>query len=313
MSNTARQQSLVFKNIYEFNDPSGSLLAAKVPPLSSVDLYDGTAVVVRPNQCAIFVYKGQIAEVLPPGTHFVNTANFPVLTRLANWRFGFESPLRAELFFLSGQEFTARRWGSPQPFLANMENYGPVPFRAFGTYNFAILNPRTFFSKLVGTRTTYTVADLEDFLQAEILELLPKAFSKFTKIEQVATAHQPLSAWIEENVNHTLQSYGLILRQVQLLSALPSQEILRAIESRTAIQMVGSQDQYLMYKAANALSQPSQGNGSDPMHVLMGLLMSRGIAGNPNAPLDKHYNECPQCSARNSLNAKFCSQCGGRF
>ncbi len=313
MSNAARQQSLVFKNIYEFSDPSGILLAAKVPPLGSVDLYNGTAVIVRPNQCAIFIYKGQIADVLGAGTHYVNTENVPVITRLANWRFGFESPLRAELYYLSGQEFTARRWGSAQPFLANIDKLGPVPFRAYGTYNFAINNPKAFFMKLVGSRTTYSVADLEDFVQAQVLELLPQAFSQFTKIEQIATAHSQLSKWIEEKTAPLLQPYGIALRQVQVLSALPSQEVLQAIESRTAIQMVGSQEQYLMYKAANALGNAGSPGGGDPMQILMGMMLSRGVAGAPNSPRDQHFCACPKCSAQNSTDAKFCSDCGGKF
>lgn len=312
MSNTARQQSLVFKNIYEFSDLSGTLLAAKVPPLDSVDLYDGTAVVVRPNQCAIFIYKGQIADVLRPGTHFVSTENVPILTRLANWRFGFESPLRAELYFFSGQEFTARRWGTPQPFITNIEKYGSVPFRAFGTYNFAIIHPSAFFSKLVGTRTTFSVADLEDFLQAQILEKLPKVFATFKTLEQVSSSHEQVSHWLEENLNPELKAYGLALKQVQMLSALPSQEILQAMESRAAIQMIGSPDQYLVYKAANALSQQGD-NKADPMQVLLGMMMSRGVAGMPASPRDQYSHQCPKCSAQNAMNAKFCSQCGGQF
>ncbi|MCO5144528.1 MAG: SPFH domain-containing protein, partial [Oligoflexia bacterium] len=104
-------QTTLFKGIYEFEDPSGTLLAAKVPYDGSADLYDGTVVIVRPNQCCAFIYKGELADLYMDGTHELKTENLPVLTRLSNYQLGFKSPLRAELWFFSGHLFTCRRWG----------------------------------------------------------------------------------------------------------------------------------------------------------------------------------------------------------
>ncbi|MDZ4082919.1 MAG: SPFH domain-containing protein, partial [Bdellovibrionales bacterium] len=162
MSNSTRNQSTFFKGIYDFEDPSGALVAAKVPAAGSVDLYSGTAVIVRPNQCAIFVYKGQVADVFFAGTHEVKTENMPILTKLANWKFGFESPLRCELIFVAGQVFTARRWGTPQPVLTNFHDFGSVPIRAFGNFNFVVSNPKLFYTKLMGTRATFSISDIEE-------------------------------------------------------------------------------------------------------------------------------------------------------
>lgn len=86
------QQGMIFKGIYEFEDPSGILLAAKSPIAGEADLYTGTTIIVKANQIVLFIYKGQITEVLSAGNHQVKTENFPILTRLANWKFGFESP-----------------------------------------------------------------------------------------------------------------------------------------------------------------------------------------------------------------------------
>lgn len=113
MSSSSNSHSSFFRGIYEFEDPSGVLVAAKVPATGSVDLYSGTAVIVRPNQCAIFCYKGKVADVLLAGTHMIETENVPILTQLSNWRFGFESPLRCELIFIAGNIFLSAQMGNP--------------------------------------------------------------------------------------------------------------------------------------------------------------------------------------------------------
>lgn len=37
------QQSILFKGIYEFEDPSGVLVAAKIPPIGTADLHEGVS------------------------------------------------------------------------------------------------------------------------------------------------------------------------------------------------------------------------------------------------------------------------------
>lgn len=90
-----REQFLFFRGIYEFEDPSGGLMAARVPQAGTADLFRDTVVLVRPNQRAMFVYDGKVAEMLGEGTHRLENRNVPVLTRLANWKLSFQSPCGA--------------------------------------------------------------------------------------------------------------------------------------------------------------------------------------------------------------------------
>ncbi|NQZ02426.1 MAG: SPFH domain-containing protein [Bdellovibrionales bacterium] len=177
------KQSSLFRGIYEFEDPSGSLLAAKVPHKGLADLFNGTAVVVRPNQLAIFVHKGQIADILEEGTHSISSKNVPVLTKLANWRFGFKSPLRSEIWFFSAQVFTGRRWGTGKPILQSFEGHSSIPIRAFGNYNVQVRNPKLFYTTLLGSRLSYDISELEELVQGQIIELLPEAVASVTKLE----------------------------------------------------------------------------------------------------------------------------------
>lgn len=317
MSESTRNQSTFFKGIYDFEDPSGVLVAAKVPATGSVDLYSGTAVLVRPNQCAIFTYKGEIADVLFSGTHEVKTENMPVLTQLANWKFGFENPLRCELIFVAGHAFTSRRWGTPKPILTNFTDFGSVPIRAFGNFNVVVSNPKLFYSKLMGTRTTFSISDIDDFLQGQIIELLPEILLDVKSLEDLAKSYNGLSKKLEVELKKEIDEYGLSIQKIQILSALPSKEVLEAMEAKTAIKIIGSQKEYLLYKAATSLGQPSDNQGNDPLQMMMGMMLGKGLLG-----ADYHDKEkvaaieskelCNSCGKAVQSGARFCSSCGKR-
>lgn len=315
MSNAQRQQSTLFRGIYEFEDPSGGLIAAKVPSVGSVDLYDGTVIVVKPNQCAIFIYKGLIADVFLAGTHTVNTENFPVLSKLANWKFGFQNPLRCELVFIAGQAFTTRRWGTAQPVLVPFEGYGTVPIRAFGNFNVVVSNPEKFYMKLMGTRSTFAVSDIEEFIQGQIVELLPKVLANIKTLESLSKSYDKISKELKLEIASGLKAYGLEVDRVQVLSALPSKEVLEAMEAKTAINIIGSQKEYLLYKAANSLGQAGSSSGSDPLQTMVGLMLGKGLLGadyhDKERPVALQTNSyCAQCGKGLVGEAKFCSSCG---
>ena len=317
MSNAIKKQSTFFRGIYDFEDPSGALVAAKVPAVGSVDLYSGTAVIVRPNQCALFSYKGQIADVFFSGSHEVQTANLPILTRLTNWKFGFESPLRCELIFISGHTFTTRRWGTPQPVLANLQGFGSVPIRAFGNFNVVVSNPKLFYTKLMGTRATFSISDIEEFLQGQIVELLPEILPEAKTLDGLAKSYNQLSKRLEVELKKELDEYGLSVHKIQILSALPSKEILEAMEAKTAIQIIGSQKEYLLYKAATSLGQANDNQGNDPLQMMMGMMLGKGLVGNDyhdkeRVSVIETKEKCGQCGTSIMSDARFCAHCGKR-
>jgi membrane protease subunit (stomatin/prohibitin family) len=315
---TTQQQSLLFRGIYEFEDPSGTLIAAKSPVTGTADLYDGTAIVVKPNQCAVLVYKGQIADILPAGTHLVKTENIPLITRLANWKFGLKSPLRCEVWFFSGNVFTARRWGTAQPVVVPLEGLGPTPLRAYGNYNVVIRDPRKVYQKLIGSRTNLDITDLEEFLQGQIVELLPNALEGVRSIEELGAKQDLVSRTVEQLLNRELAEFGIQAQKIQVLSLLPPAEVIQALDTRAAMKVIGNQREYLLYKAANSLDSLSDGKSNDSMQMMLGLMLGKGLLG-----ADFHDKEqeralalpggaapCAGCGGKLSAGQKFCPGCG---
>ena len=71
----------------------------------------GAKLVVREGQAAVFVNEGQIADVFTPGTYTLQTQNLPILATLKGWKYGFESPFKAEVYYASMRRFTDLKWG----------------------------------------------------------------------------------------------------------------------------------------------------------------------------------------------------------
>ncbi len=310
-----REQLLFFRGIYEFEDPSGGLLAARVPQVGTADLFRDTVVLVRPNQCAMFLYEGKVADKFGEGMHRLETLNIPLLTRLASWKLSFQSPLRCDLWFFATNAFPARRWGTAQPVIHKFDAVGTVPIRAYGNLTVVPKDPETFYLNLVGGRTSYDITDLEAYIQGHILELLPKALEIVKNITELNVLQDEVSQRLEELLKPVAERDGLEVRDIQVLSLLPSQEVLEALSARTAMNLIGDKREYLLYKAANSL-EGWEGSGSDPMQMMMGLMLGKGLFN-----LDYHEKEqkalepahrvtCPACGQTTEAGNRFCPNCG---
>ncbi|MEM7645946.1 MAG: SPFH domain-containing protein [Pseudomonadota bacterium] len=329
------RQNSIFSGIYEFEDPSGSLMAAKVPHIGSADLYAGTAVIVRPNQQAVLIYKGEVTDILGEGTHEIETGNVPILTRLANWRFGFRSPLRCELWFFSTQIYTARRWGTYKPVLIDFEGMKSVPIRAFGNYNLYIKDSIRFYKNLIGSRNDFDISELEEFVQGQLLELLPQALEMVTKIERLNRDQDAVSKRLRTLANQVLIKYGIQVTDLQVLSILPSDEIIQALDTRLAMNIIGDKQEFLLYQAANSLNELGSGGANqsnDPLQMMLGLMLGknlmdsdfrakekpakvrmRALASKEGPSRQGAEKFCHKCGAPVGMKHNFCGSCGAKL
>lgn len=311
------KQKWMFKGIYEFEDSTGSLVAARIPQHQSADLFDNTVVVVRPNQCAILVYKGKVADILVPGTHTISTENTPILTRLANWRFGMRSPIRCELWFFSGSLFVSRRWGTQQPILHSFKE-GNIQVRAFGNYSFRITHPKQLLLKIIGNRTSLAVTEIEEWIQGYIIQNFSECLSEIRDVAELGSQQKQVASNLMRGLHKHLSPLGISVSDIQVLSLLPPQEIIQALDAKAAMKLLGDKREYLIYKAANSLDAVHESGSNDPMQLMMGMMLGKSVMG-----ADYHQKElrqlpkndlkevaCPSCNNSNSPQNKFCGQCG---
>lgn len=310
-------QSLFFRGIYEFDDPAGAILAARVPATGTADLYSGTRVLVKPGQSVILVYNGQVGDVLGPGNHEIKTENIPLLTRLANWRFGFESPLRCELIFVSRQKFVGLKWGTSEPVLLQLPGSQSIPVRGYGTYNLHVIGPDQFFKTLMGSRMSMELSDVQLFVQAQIQQVLPQALTLIPNLTQLNAKQSAVAEKISTMILRSLIDYGLQIEDVRVLSLVPPDETLHALDEKSAMQVIGDPQKYLLYKMANSFGNGSQSTNSDPMHMMMSLMVGRGLMGiadpdrNRAQQVTAVQRQCPKCGSMSESSFQFCPHCGG--
>src|SRR5258708_27384206 len=129
------------------------------------EIKNGAQLIVRPGQLAVFVEQGTVADVFVPGRHELVTKNLPVLSRLRGWKYGFESPFKAEIVFVSSRQFTGCRWGTKAPIMTTDPELGPVRLRAFGTYSIRVNEAESFVRELVGTNSTFALDQISNQLR----------------------------------------------------------------------------------------------------------------------------------------------------
>ena len=163
----------LFLKVIEWTDNSQDTLVYKYPlKEGGREVNQKSKLVVREAQEAIFVHKGQICDIFPAGTYDLNTEIFPILSKLAGWKYGFQTPIRLEIYFVNTKQFTGKKWGTSNPIMMRDPEFGMVRVRGYGSYAFRVDNSATFLKELLGTNSTFETADITDWLKASLVSTL---------------------------------------------------------------------------------------------------------------------------------------------
>ena len=155
---------LPFVEIIEWIEENPNVLMRKVCDKDKA-IKNGAKLIVRESQEALFLNEGIAADAFGPGTHTLKTQNVPVLSQLKGWKYGFESPFKADVYYFAMQQFINLKWGTPAPILMRDPQFGQVRVRAFGTYNVRIKDTKKFFNQYAGTFPHLTIFELEHQLR----------------------------------------------------------------------------------------------------------------------------------------------------
>ena len=128
-------------DVIEWTDDSRDTLSYRFPDDDKA-IKNGAQLIVRESQVAQFVYLGEFGDTFGPGKHTLTTDNIPILTKLASWKYGFNSPFKADVYYVITRLFTGNKWGTSNPVMLRDNDFGVVRVRAFGTYDFRIVEPR---------------------------------------------------------------------------------------------------------------------------------------------------------------------------
>ncbi len=280
-------------DIVEWLDDTRNTLVWRFPRYQN-EIKQGAQLIVRPGQVAAFVHRGQVADVFEPGTHTLNTQNLPILSTLAGWKYGFNSPFKSEVYFISTRQLTDLKWGTPNPIMLRDPEFGPIRLRAFGTYALKATDAKALLTELVGTDGVVEADEVTELLRSIITE----AFADLLGQKQIAALD--LAAHYREFAEELRQyvctkiddEYGLEVPQLFIVNISLPEAVEKALDTRTSMGVVGDMQKYQQYQFGTAMAESAKNPGSgggDGLGLGIGLAMAGrmmnmpGVMGGPAA------------------------------
>src|SRR6187549_1339185 len=196
--------------IIEWTDDSRDTLSYRFPD-NDKEIKRGAQLIVRETQNVQFVYLGEYGDLFTPGKHSLTTDNIPVLTRLKGWKYGFESPFKADVYYVTTRLFTGNKWGTSNPVMVRDQDFGIVRLRAFGTYDFRIVDVPRFLKEVAGTDVHFRLDEFTDVMRSRLVSVFSEALaeSKVPALD-IATRYSELGEALLPLINPIVaEKYGL--------------------------------------------------------------------------------------------------------
>lgn len=311
-----------------WNDDSKNTLVYKYPLKNyGREINNKSTLTVKESQCAIFVHKGQIADVFGPGLYDLGTDIFPILSKLAGWKYGFQTPITCDIYYINTKQFTNIQWGTKNPIMMSDSRFGMVRVRAFGTFSYKVDDPAVFLKELFGTNSTFVTDDINDFLKSMLLSCFADSLgeSKVSALDLAANTLE-FNEIVKGAVQNKFNELGLKLVNLFIENMSLPEEVTKAMDERTKLGILGdSTDTLMKVSAAEAMktAAANQGVGGAFMAggvgmgagVGIGAMMANAMAGSNNQNNGNANNAaggtvCPSCGKTVPAGSKFCPECG---
>src|SRR5580765_4820085 len=271
-----------FIDIIEWTDDSRDTLSFRFPDQDK-EIKNGAQLIVRESQAVQFVYLGQYGDLFGPGKHTLTTDNIPVLSRLKGWKYGFASPFKADVYYLTTRLFTGNKWGTSNPIMMRDQDFGIVRVRAFGTYDFRIIDPPRFLKDVAGTDNHFRLDEFADVMRSRIVSIFSDAIaSSKIPVLDVATRYSELGDALLPLINPLLkEKYGLEMASFVVENVSVPPEVEAAIDKRASMAAVGNLNDYVKFQMAQGLEKGGSGVGGVGAEMAVGMAMANQMINQP--------------------------------
>jgi membrane protease subunit (stomatin/prohibitin family) len=312
-----------FIEVIEWLDESKDTLLYRFP-VAGQEIKNGAQLIVRESQAAVFVFEGQVADVFTPGRYTVEGGNTPILSKLGAWKYGFNSPIKSEVYFVNTKQFTDMKWGTSNPIMLRDQDFGIVRLRAFGAYSMRVADPGEFIRQIAGTNARFETEDIEGQLKRAIVTEFSDAIGEM-KIPalDLAAQYKEMGEAIRAKINEDFRTYGLEVTKFYVENISLPPEVEAAMDKRASMGALGDANRYMQFQAADALRDAAQNEGGGAglgaglgAGFAVGGQMANAFGANPQGGgggAAASTVACPACGKQNTATAKFCADCGGKM
>ncbi len=259
-------------DIIEWVDDSRHTLVWRFPRYQN-EIKNGAQLIVRPGQKAIFVHRGQIADIFEPGNYELKTDNLPILSTIAGWKYGFNSPFRAEVYFVSTKQLTDLKWGTPNPIMMRDPEFGPIRIRAFGTYAVKAVDPKALLTELVGTDKEFGADAVTELLRSIISSTIAEVLAKSNVAAlDLATKYGEFGEVLRKAVQEKIDDeYGLEIPLLVIVNISLPEAVEKALDTRTSIGVIGDLGKFQQYQMGQALTADNGPGGGAGAGLGLGI------------------------------------------
>ena len=264
-------------DIIEWTDDSRDTLSYRWPD-DDKEIKNAAQLIVRESQVAQFVYLGQFGDTFGPGKHTLTTDNIPVLTTLSGWKYGFNSPFKADVYYVNTRLFTGNKWGTSNPVMMRDADFGIVRVRAFGIYDFRIVDIPLFLKEVAGSDHHFRLDEFADTMRSRIVSLFSEAMAQAKiPVLDVATRFSELGDALLPLINPvTVAKYGIEFTSFVVENVSVPPEVEQAIDKRSSMAAVGNLNDFVKFQMAQGMAQPGGGGaGGMATEMAVGMAMAQ--------------------------------------
>ncbi len=295
-----KKLSQEFIDIVEWIDTTNDTIVHRFERYQN-EIKNNAKLVVREGQKAVFVNEGQLADVFKPGTHTLNTKNLPILTTLKGWKYGFDSPFKAEVYFVNTRLFTDEKWGTKNPVMLSDERFGLTEIRAFGTYSFRIGDAGKFVVDVVGTDGNFTNYEVNEHLKSLIVTRFTDTVGEANlPLELYAANTSELSETCQEVMKPEFERVGIELEKFYIENVSMPEELKKEIFEYSRLDKLdlSKLSQFKAAKAMEAAAKNEGGTAGAGMGMGMGFVLAQQMGTLMGQPAQQPFtSQQPQGTA----------------
>lgn len=295
-----KKLSQEFIDIVEWIDTTNDTIVHRFERYQN-EIKNNAKLVVREGQKAVFVNEGQLADVFKPGTHTLNTKNLPILTTLKGWKYGFDSPFKAEVYFVNTRLFTDEKWGTKNPVMLSDERFGLTEIRAFGTYSFRISDAGKFVVDVVGTDGNFTNYEINEHLKSLIVTRFTDTVGEANlPLELYAANTSELSETCQEVMKPEFERVGIELEKFYIENVSMPEELKKEIFDYSRLEKLdlSKLTQFKAAKAMEAAAKNEGGTAGAGMGMGMGFVLAQQMGTLMGQPAQQPFtSQQPQGAA----------------
>jgi excisionase family DNA binding protein len=265
-----------FLEIIQWQDDSRDTLSYRYPDMDK-EIKNGAQLIVRESQVAQFIYLGQFGDTFAPGKWTLTTDNIPILSTLKGWKYGLHSPFKADIYFVNTRLFTGNKWGTANPIMMRDADLGVVRVRAYGTYDFHVVDPKLFLREVAGTDDHFRLDEFADTMRSRIVSIFSDAVaSSKVPVLDLASRYQELGQALLPLINPAVTSkYGLEIPSFIVENVSVPPEVEQAIDRRSSMSAIGNLNDYVKFQMAESMTR-GEGGGMASSAAQLGAGLAMG-------------------------------------